>query len=418
MDRHSEVEYNIYEDSMKNDDRSQSISPTLPSTNFDDKPSDNMKQTPRPRDYFGSRKRLEFLLSESCFWCASYITSNLKKCTTMCPSFSRMRLVLPDYLTFMAFIICCSVVSIGFTPSTLAQNIIDNSENIEYSHYKTTVNGILMHYVIGGNGDPIVLLHGWPQTWYEWQNIIPELIDNNYTVIAPDMRGLGDTEKTQTGYDKKTVAEDIYQLVKKLGYSKIYIVAHDWGGPVAYSYAAAHSENVRKMIILDTLIPGFGLEEVANFSPKPFPNGSFIASFTARDLPEKLIDGKEDVYLNWFYDNGSYNQSAITTDDREEYIRQYSKPGAMRAGLEYHRSVFEDVKQNKEYGKEKLEIPILTIGGEAAIGNFTTTSFQKVANNVTGITLPNTGHFIPEERPNFLTKQILKFFGNSTSESE
>jgi pimeloyl-ACP methyl ester carboxylesterase len=169
------------------------------------------------------------------------------------------------------------------------------------------------------------------------------------------------------------------------------------------------------MIILDTLLPGFGLEEIANFSQNGGINGSLQASFTARDLPEKLIDGKEDVYLNWFYDHGSYNQSAITTDDREEYIRQSSKPGAIRAIFEYLRSVFEDAKQNKEYGKEKLEIPILTIGGEAVIGNFTTTSFQKVANNVTGITLPNTGHFIPEERPNFLTKQILKFFGNSTS---
>ena len=90
----------------------------------------------------------------------------------------------------------------------------------------------------------------------------------------------------------------------------------------------------------------------------------------------------------------------------------------MRAGFEYYRSVFEDAKQNREYGKEKLEIPILTIGGEAGIGNLTTTTYQKVANNVTGIMLPNTGHFIPEERPNFLTKQIFKFFGNSTSERE
>jgi pimeloyl-ACP methyl ester carboxylesterase len=320
-----------------------------------------------------------------------------------------MRLVLPDYLTFMAFIIICySVVSIGFIPSAAAQNIIDNSEKIEYSHYKTTVNGILMHYVMGGKGDAVVvLLHGWPETWYEWRNIIPELIANNYTVIAPDMRGLGDSEKTQTGYDTKTLAEDIYQLVKKLGYSKIYIVAHDWGGPVAYSYAAAHPEDVRKMIILDTLLPGFGFEEAGNFSPTGLWHFSFNA---ARDLPEKLIDGKEDVYLNWFYDYGSYNQSAITTDDREEYIKQYSKPGAMRAGFEYYRAVFEDAKQNKEYGKEKLEIPILTIGGEAGLGNITTTSFQKVANNVTGTTLPNTGHFIPEERPNFLTKQILDFF--------
>ena len=309
--------------------------------------------------------------------------------------------------SFITGIICCSVVSLGFSsPITAEQNIIDNSEKIDYTHHKTIVNGILMHYVIGGKGDPVVLLHGWPETWYEWRHIIPQLIDNNYTVIAPDMRGFGDSEKPQIGYDTKTVAEDIYQLVKKLGNSKIYIVAHDWGGPVAYSYAAAHPQDVRKMVILDTLLPGFGLEEAANFSPKGLWHLSFHA---VRDLPEKLIDGKEDIYLNWFYD-WTYNQSAITSEDREEYIKQYSKPGAMRAGFEYYRAVFEDSEQNKEYANEKLEIPILTIGGEAGIGNFTAASFQKVANNVTGITLPNTGHFIPEERPNFLTKQILEFF--------
>jgi pimeloyl-ACP methyl ester carboxylesterase len=309
--------------------------------------------------------------------------------------------------SFLTGIICCSVVSLGFSsPITAEQNIIDNSEKIDYTHHKTTVNGILMHYVIGGKGDPVVLLHGWPETWYGWRHIIPKLIDNNYTVIAPDMRGFGDSEKPQIGYDTKTVAEDIYQLVKKLGNSKIYIVAHDWGGPVAYSYAAAHPQDVRKMVILDTLLPGFGLEEAANFSPKGLWHLSFHA---VRDLPEKLIDGKEDIYLNWFYD-WTYNQSAITSEDREEYIKQYSKPGAMRAGFEYYRAVFEDSEQNKEYANEKLEIPILTIGGEAGIGNFTAASFQKVANNVTGITLPNTGHFIPEERPKFLTKQILEFF--------
>ena len=312
--------------------------------------------------------------------------------------------------SFLAFIVCCSiivVVFLEFIPSINAQNIIiDTNKKIDYTHYKTTINGFLMHYVMGGKGDPIVLLHGWPETWYEWRNIIPELIANNYTVIAPDMRGLGDSEKPQTGYDTKTLAEDIYQLVKKLGYSKIYLVAHDWGGPVAYSYAAAHPKDVNKMIILDTLLPGFGMEEAGSF----LPNGIWHLSFHAvRDLPEKLIEGKEDVYLNWFYD-WTYNQSAITKEDREEYIKQYSKPGALRAGFEYYRAIFEDAEQNKEYAKEKLDIPILTIGGEAAIGNFTTTAFQMVANNVTGITLPNTGHFIPEERPNFLTKQILEFF--------
>jgi pimeloyl-ACP methyl ester carboxylesterase len=295
------------------------------------------------------------------------------------------------------------------TPTNRTTTNIENPieiDNATISHYKTSVNGFLMHYVIGGEGDPIVLLHGWPETWYEWRHIIPELIANNYTVIAPDMRGLGDSEKPQTGYDTKTLADDIYQLVKKLGYSKVYIVAHDWGGPVAYSYAAAHPEEVNKMIVLDTLLPGFGYEEAGDFSP----NGIWHFSFNAvRDLPEKLIDGKEDVYLNWFYDL-TYNQSAITQEDREEYIKQYSKPGALRAGFEYYRAVFEDAEQNREYAKEKLMIPILAIGGEVAIGNFTTTTFQMVANNVTGITLPNTGHFIPEERPNVLTNQILNFF--------
>ena len=314
-------------------------------------------------------------------------------------------------IIFVLFILSIgSVMSTSSIPLTFAQqntDSLDSNEKLNYTHYKTMINGFNMHYIIGGKGDPIVLSHGWPETWYEWRHIIPQLIANNYTVIAPDMRGLGDSEKPQTGYDKKTVAEDIYQLVKKLGYNKIYLVAHDWGGAVAYSYAAAHSQDVNKMVILDIFLPGFGYEEAGNFSP----NGIWHLSFHAvRDLPEKLIEGKEDTYLNWFYD-WTYNQSAITLEAREEYIKQYSKPGAMRAGFEYYRAVFEDAKQNKEYAKEKLlDMPILTIGGEAGIGNATTASFQKVANNVTGITLPNTGHFIPEERPYFLTKQILDFF--------
>jgi len=314
--------------------------------------------------------------------------------------------------SFLTLIICCCyVIFLGIISSpAAAQNVTnDNSEKkINYTHYKTSVNGIQLHYVMGGKGeaDPIILLHGWPQTWYEWRHIIPQLIANNYTVIAPDMRGLGDSEKPQTGYDTKTVAEDIYQLVKKLGYNKIHLVAHDWGGPVAFSYAAAHPQDILKMVILDTILPGFGAEEAANFSP----NGLWHLSFhSVRDLPEKLIEGKEDTYLNWFYD-WTYNQSAITSEDREEYIEQYSKPGALRAGFEYYRAIFEDAKQNKEYGKDKLDMPILTIGGEAGLGNLTTISFQKVGNNVTGIVLPYTGHFIPEERPNFLIKQILKFF--------
>jgi len=123
-----------------------------------------------------------------------------------------------------------------YSVTAVAQNVIgdSNEKKINYMHYKTNVNGIQLHYIMGGKGegDPIVLLHGWPETWYEWRHIIPQLIANNYTVIAPDLRGLGDSERPQTGYDKKTVAEDIYQVVKKLGYTRVYLVAHDWGGPM------------------------------------------------------------------------------------------------------------------------------------------------------------------------------------------
>ena len=289
--------------------------------------------------------------------------------------------------------------------SSFDEDLSFDIDNVTFSHHMASVNGIQLHYVIGGQGDPVILLHGWPETWYEWRHIMPALA-KKYTVIAPDLRGIGDSSKPLTGYDGISVAEIIHQLVTQLGFKTIYLVGHDIGTQVAYSYAAAHPQDILKMVILDTILPGFGAEEAVNFSP----NGLWHLSFHAvRDLPEKLIEGKEDTYLNWFYD-WTYNQSAITSEAREEYINQYSKPGAMRAGFEYYRAVLEDAKQNKEYGKDKLDMPILTIGGEAGLGNLTTISFQKVGNNVTGIALPYTGHFIPEERPNFLIKQILKFF--------
>jgi triacylglycerol esterase/lipase EstA (alpha/beta hydrolase family) len=117
-------------------------------------------------------------------------------------------------------------------------------DNVTFSHHTASVNGIQMHYVIGGQGEPVVLLHGWPETWYEWRHVMPALA-KNYTVIAPDLRGLGDSSKPLTGYDGNTTAEDIYQLLSHLGLDqKVYLVGHDVGGLTAYSYAASHPNNV------------------------------------------------------------------------------------------------------------------------------------------------------------------------------
>jgi alpha/beta hydrolase family protein len=130
-------------------------------------------------------------------------------------------------------------------------------DNMTFYHHMASVNGIQMHYVIGGQGDPVVLLHGFPQSWYEWRHIMPALA-KNYTVIAADLRGFGDSSKPITGYDGNTTAEDIYQLISQLGFNQqILLVAHDVGSQTAYSYASDHPNNVSKLVLMDFPFPGF-----------------------------------------------------------------------------------------------------------------------------------------------------------------
>jgi pimeloyl-ACP methyl ester carboxylesterase len=226
-------------------------------------------------------------------------------------------------------------------------------DNVTFSHHMASVNGIQLHYVMGGQGDPIVLLHGWPETWYEWRHIMPSL-SKNYTVIAPDLRGLGDSSKPLTGYDGKTVAEDIHQVVTQLGFKTIFLVGHDIGTQVAYSYAAAHPTEVKKLVVMDLTIPGF---EPAGMMP------IWWRSFhETLDVPEVLVQGKEMMYLSWFYRNLAYNPSAITQRDINEFVSHYSAPGGMHAGFEYYRAFPLDAIQNMNYSKTKLTMPVLALG--------------------------------------------------------
>ena len=282
----------------------------------------------------------------------------------------------------------------------------------------TVNNGtIQMHYVIGGHGDPLVLLHGWPETWYEWHKVMPALA-KNYTVIIPDLPGLGDSSSSKpssTGYDGKSVAEDIHQLVsQQLGFKSIFIVGHDIGAQMAYSYAAAHPSEVRKLVIID--FTGF------------LPGGRTLwwtAFHQAPDgIPEALVQGKEMMYLSWFYHNLAYNPSAITQTDINEYVSHYSAPGSMHAGFEYYRAFPLNAIQNENYSKTtKLTMPVLAISSSyipALGGNITTNIPQKqmmaLAQNVQVIQVPNSGHYVPEEQPGFVIDQLFKFFGNSTNE--
>jgi pimeloyl-ACP methyl ester carboxylesterase len=215
-------------------------------------------------------------------------------------------------------------------------------DNVTFSHRTASVNGIQLHYVIGGHGNPVVLLHGWPETWYEWHTVMPALAQNQ-TVIAPDLRGLGDSSKPGTGYDGKTAAEDIHQLITKLGYKTIFLVGHDIGTQVAYSYAAAHPIEVKRLVVMDFTIPGFA-------PPGPPRPGLWWPSFhQTPDIPEALVQGKELMYLSWFYHNLAYNPAAITQTDINEFVSHYSAPGGMRAGFEYYRAFPQDAIQNMNY---------------------------------------------------------------------
>jgi pimeloyl-ACP methyl ester carboxylesterase len=281
-------------------------------------------------------------------------------------------------------------------------------DNMTFSHHTTSVNDIQMHYVIGGHGDPVVLLHGWPETWYAWHKVMPALA-KNYTVVAPDLRGLGDSSKPPTGYDGKTVAEDIHQLVTQLGFKTIFLVGHDWGTQVAYSYAAAHPAEVKRLAVMELTIPGF--------APPGRPPLWWGIFHQTADVPEALVQGKEMIYLSWFLHNLAYNPAAITQADINEYVSHYSAPGAMRAGFEYYRAFPQDAIQNMNYSKTKLTMPVLALqGGYIPVfgGNITRSAviygMKILAQYVQGITVPNSGHYIAEEQPDVVVKLLNNFF--------
>ena len=198
----------------------------------------------------------------------------------------------------------------------------------EFSHHYAQLDGVRIHYVTMGQGAPVVLLHGWPQTWYEWRRVMPLLADK-YALVAPDMRGLGDSSRPTSGYDKKTVANDIWMLMHShFGHTRFAVVGHDWGAPVAFRLAADHPAEVTHLAMLDVPVPG------------DQPAGAAIGGgarwwhlfHQVPDLPEALVYGRERLYLEFFYMNGCDVAGAIGDADIAEYVRTYSQAGAMRAG--------------------------------------------------------------------------------------
>jgi pimeloyl-ACP methyl ester carboxylesterase len=285
-------------------------------------------------------------------------------------------------------------------------------------HAYARVNDILIHYVVSGSapGPAVVLLHGWTSTWYQWSaNVMPALA-RHYTVIAPDMRGVGDSDKPaeEAGYEKKNMAEDIHQLVRHLGHKDIYLVGHDFGATVAYAYAVAHRDDVKKLVILDMPFPGFGYEEGLRFDPpRKDPLGREFWHLAWHDAPseifEALVTGRERTYLRYFFQQFSYDPSAVSEADLDEYTRHYASPGGLRS-VNYYRTHAVDAEYFRESSKTPLEMPVLALGGDHFNGITVKDAMEQMATDVRGGVIPDCGHWVTDEQPQYVIDQLLAFF--------
>ena len=285
----------------------------------------------------------------------------------------------------------------GFLMPAKAADLPKGAES-QFAH----VNGIRMHYVKMGEGPLLILLHGWPQTWYEWHKVMPALA-SKFTVVAPDLRGLGLSEKTQTGYDKHTIANDIAALIKHLGERSAIVVGHDMGGKVAYILSLLQPELVTKLIMVDCMPPG-----TENMDPAK--GGMWHYGFhMAAKFPEMLTKGREREYISAQMAKWLHQKDAITQNALDEYAKHYASPGGMTAGFNYYRTLLDDAKFLAAYTDRKFAMPILTVAGRYGVSDNLFKAMMQKADNLKGVIAEESGHFVPEEAPVFLTEQILKF---------
>src|SRR6202522_1374474 len=269
------------------------------------------------------------------------------------------------------------------------------------AHHTVHLNGTKLHYVTAGDGPPVMLLHGWPQTWYEWRHVT-DLRASEYQVVAPDFRGFGYSAKPANGYDAATMAADLAALSNHLGLTDVTVIGHDWGAVFGYVYAATSPDQVSGLGIVEMALPGVGVMEQAM---APAPQGNFLWHMgfqSVPDLPELLIAGKERPYLRWFFEHFAYDPGAITAADLDVYTDAITQVGALRAGLAVYQDFFTTADQVAALAKTPLEIPVRAYGGEACLGPLTLASVQAVAPAAEGGAIERCGHWAGEERPDFV----------------
>ena len=275
-----------------------------------------------------------------------------------------------------------------------------------FTHGITAVNGTNIHYTVGGSGPALVLLHGWPYTWEVWRKVMPLLAARGYTVIAPDLRGLGNSDLEESGFAKSNVAEDIHQLTRSLGFEHIDLLGMDIGMMVAFAYAVRYPEYVHRLILSESLIPGFGLEELMN----PATGGYWHFGFHMQaPLADMLTSGKEEAYLLPTMAMMSLSPDAIATA-KAVFVPSYKRPGRMLAGFEHYRTLLDDGKENRVHLKKTLPMPVLVLSGEHGIPhNQTLDCVRQVAAKLQSDIVPKAGHLYAQDNPDWVAERLHVF---------
>ena len=274
------------------------------------------------------------------------------------------------------------------------------------------VPGDSLHFVIGGSGPVLVLMHGWPMTWWEWHTVMPGLA-KTHTVIAFDLPGLGNSAiPTNFGYTTADTATLLHDAVTALGFGNVSILAHDLGVGIGYAYARLYPQSVNRLMVLDSELNGFGLEANFGFS------FHFDLNMAAPPTPEDIINNREAevAYLNYLYSFAN-KAGAITNQDKNTWYGAYNCPENREAGYNYYRAFSADATWDQNTATPKLTIPVVAMGGEDSFGTAVATSMTSVDSDVHAVVAPDSGHYIPEEDPGFLTECAGLFFNQNPNQN-
>jgi pimeloyl-ACP methyl ester carboxylesterase len=272
-----------------------------------------------------------------------------------------------------------------------------------FAEHYAEVNGVRLHYLIGGKGSPVVLLHGYAQTGHMWRPLM-EPLAKRHTVIVPDLRGAGGSSKPESGYDKKNMAVDIHELTRSLGFDRVSVVGHDIGLMVAYAYAAQFPQATERVVLMDAFLPGIG-----NWKDVWLMRDLWHFHFYGK-VPLALVKGRERTYFEHFWNDFAADpKQSVPEADRRIYAKAYAQPGGMRAGFEYFRNFERDARDFAQFGATPLPMPVLVLTGEKASDTFLIEQARLVASDVRGQVVKGSGHWLMEEAPGLVIPQIVEF---------